>query len=370
MLTRRDFHRRVAASAASVVGLSALSGCGDKGGAEKDKAGGKDGGKTLTLYTWADYTPLDMVKEFEKAHGCSVKLLTFENNEDLLKKLREKQEIYDVVVPSDYMVGRLAAEGLLAELDRAALPGFKNLDPKFIGPYYDKENKFSVPYSTQMTGIGFLKSRMTDGIPDSWGVLFSGKFKNRLEMLDDVRECFAAALKFLGHDKGGWSVNSADAGQLKEAFELLKKQKPGVAAYESSKFDQDLAEGKAFVVHGYAGQIAKRMDSNPDIGFVIPKEGTVRSVDNLCIPKNARHPALAAAFLNASLEPKFGAALTNLTGYQSVVAGAGPLVDEKRRKNPAIFPDEATQARGEMIRDLAPDVRKLYDGYWERIKGG
>jgi spermidine/putrescine transport system substrate-binding protein len=254
---------------------------------------------------------------------------------------------------------------------RAGVPiSLTNLDPRFHAPYYDPMHTHSVPYSTQMTGIGFLKSKMTDGIPDGWEVLFSGKFKGRLEMLDDIRECFAAALKYLGHPKGGWSVNSADPVQIKQAFELLSKQKPDVAAYESSKFDQDLAEGKAFVVHGYAGQIAKRMDSNADIGFVIPKQGAVRSVDNLCIPANARFPELAATFINATLEPKFAAALTNLTGYQSVVKGADKLVDKKRRDNPAIFPDDATQARGEMIRDLAPEVRKLYEGYWERIKSG
>lgn len=375
MISRRDFHRRIAGAAAAGLGISTVAGCGKPEGGEKDKAKGKDGvggeARTLNLFTWTKYTPKEMVESFQKAHNCTVKEINFDENEALLLKLRAKQEIYDVVVPSDYMVARLAKEKLIAPLDRAKLPNLKNLDARYVGLYYDEKNEFSVPYATQLTGVGFLKSKMTDGAPDGWAALFGGKFPKRTLMLDDMRECFGAALKFLGQGAGGWSLNSADPAQIKQAFELLKKQKPEVRGYDSSNFDDDLAKGDAsYVVHAYAGQIARKMVDHADIGFVFPKEGTSWSVDNLCIPANARHPDLALAFLNHVLEPKWGAAITNVTGYTTVNKEGAALVDAVRKNSPVVFPDAETLKRGEMIRDLAPDVRKIYEGYWERIKGG
>src|SRR6185295_14464343 len=154
-------------------------------------------GGELNIYIWSNYLPENVIAEFERRYDAKIHVELYDSNEALLAKLQSGSAVYDIVVPSDYMVTILKAQGLLEELDRDQVTNFSNLDPQFAGLAYDPANQFSVPYMWGTTGIAYRKDKVARP-PESWSSLWDIYYKDRLSMLDDVRETFGAALKFTG----------------------------------------------------------------------------------------------------------------------------------------------------------------------------
>jgi len=181
-------------------------------------------------------------------------------------------------------------------------------------------------------------------------------------MLDDVRETFGAALKLLGK-----SENSTDSGDIRAAAELLMEQKPLVKAYDSGGFDQMLLSGDAWLAQTYSGQIAKAIIENPEIGYVIPKEGCTIFVDNMCIPLSSLHKELAIEFMNFVLEARAGADIANGTGYSSVNLAARSLIRTELLTNEAGYPPRESLERCEFIKELGSAI-SVYDRWWTEVK--
>jgi spermidine/putrescine transport system permease protein len=343
-------------SGAALVAAAALLAVFALGGHRHRAKGGE-----LNILIWSSYLPDSVITQFEQNTGAKLNVELYDSNEALLARLQSSSGTYDIVVPSDYMVTVLREQGLLEELDRDLLTNFSNLDPSLVGLPYDPANRYSVPYLWGTTGIGYRKDKISEQI-DSWAALWDARYKDRIAMLDDVREVFGAALKLLGK-----SLNSTDPRDIAEAAQLLLKQKPLVKAYDSSGFDQLLLSADAWIVQGYNGQIAKAMAENPAITYVIPKEGCTRSVDNMCIPKGAPHLRLAHEFINFVLEAKIAAEIANNTGYSSPNLAARAFIRPELLANEAIYPPREALQRCEFIADIGPAIN-LYDQYWTEIK--
>jgi spermidine/putrescine transport system permease protein len=318
-------------------------------------------GGELNVFIWSNYLPETVIAEFERRFDAKLNVELYDSNEALLAKLQSGGASYDIIVPSDYMVTVLKGQGLLDEIDRDRITNFSNLDSQFAGLAYDPLNQYSVPYMWGTTGIAYRKDKI-EGRIDSWGVLWDGKYKDRLAMLDDVRETFGAALKFM--DK---SLNSTDPDDLERAARLLEEQKPLLKAYDSGGFDQLLLSGDAWVVQGYSGQIAKAMVENPNIGYVIPKEGCTFFVDNMCIPRGAAHKELALEFINFVLEAKVAAEIANETGYSSPSLAARGFIRPDLLANEAAYPPRAALERCELIQEIGAAIN-IYDRFWTGIK--
>jgi len=181
-------------------------------------------------------------------------------------------------------------------------------------------------------------------------------------MLDDVRETLGAALKLLGK-----SLNSTNEADVRAAARLLVEQKPLLKAYDSGGFDQLLLSGDAWIVQAYSGQIAKAMADNPQIGYVIPKEGCTIFVDNLCIPKTAAHKELAHQFINFVLEARTAADIANGTGYSTANLAARGYIRPELLANEAGYPPREALDRCEFIRDIGNAIN-LYDRLWTEVK--
>lgn len=181
-------------------------------------------------------------------------------------------------------------------------------------------------------------------------------------MLDDIREVFGAALKFLGK-----SENSTDMNAIQGAANLLMEQKLLVKAYDSGGFDQMLLSGDVWIAQAYSGQIAKAIAENPMIGYVIPKEGCTIFLDNMCVPRNSLHKELAHEFINFVLEAKIAADIANGTGYSSASLAARPLIRPDLLANEAAYPPRDAIDRCEFIREIGPAV-SAYDRLWTVIK--
>ena len=169
----------------------------------------KAAGGELNVFIWSNYLPESVIAEFESRYNAKVNVELYDSNEALLARLQSGGVSYDVIVPSDYMVTVLKEQGLLEEIDRDAITNFSNLEPEFVQGAYDPLNQFSIPYMWGTTGIAYRKDKVA-GPVDSWSVMWDGRYKDRIAMLDDVRETFGAALKSLGK-----SLNSTDPAEIR-----------------------------------------------------------------------------------------------------------------------------------------------------------
>lgn len=333
-----------------VTGMMLASGCGRR---ERNE---------INLFIWSAYLPDEVLAEFTARTGIRVNYDTYDSNEALLEKLQSGVADYDLVVPSDYMVTILASEGLLAEIDHAKVATWGNLDPKFLNKKFDPDNKHSLPYFWGTTGIGFNRQKFPNEV-DSWAVLFDPANAGRILMLDDVRECFAVALKFMGH-----SLNTTDPEILRKAADLLKEQKRLVKTYNSGDFHNILAAGDVDLAHGYNGQLAEVVAKEPErLGYVVPKEGGVFWMDNLCIPAKARNIENAYALISFIMEPEINAQIVNGVSYASANAPAKAFIDPAILEDKAIYPPDEIVDRCEFIEDVG-ETATLLDKLWTEIK--
>jgi spermidine/putrescine transport system substrate-binding protein len=334
-----------------------LAGCGPQADAP-----GAASGKVLNLFIWEEYLDPALKAEFEKETGIKVVESNFGSNEDMLAKLQAGGG-FDVVVPSDYMVRVMRRMNLLQKLDRAKLPNAGNIDPFFNTFKYDPGFHYSIPFQWSTTGIAY-NTKEVKTTPDSWAYLFdpakAAPFKGRMSMLNDPREVIGAALISLGHP-----LNSTDPEHLKSAERLIRAQKPLVAKYDSESFEDSLASGETVIAHGWSGEFAVASSENPDIAFVLPREGAVIFVDNLAIPAGARNVEAAHAFINFLLRPEVAARVANYSLYGSANAAALPLIDENVKKGHGFLRPEAVKLHE--IEDLG-DQTALYDQIWTRLK--
>jgi len=319
------------------------------------------GETVLNLYIWSNYIAPETLAKFEQRHGVRVNVDLYDSNEAMLAKLQAGNAGYDVICPSDYSLQVLIAQGLLRPLDRAALRHLVNIDPLFLDRPFDPGNRFSMPYFWGTTGIAYNRRRVTVPV-ESWGVLWDPRYRRRVLMLDDPREAFMAALKWKGH-----SLNTTDPDVLARARDLLIAQKPLVRAYNSTNFEDVLLSGDVWLAQAWNGQIAKAMDQDPDIAYVIPREGATLFIDNLAIPADARQVELAHAFIDFTMEPEIAAEICRTMRYSSPNRAALPLLPEDLRRDPAVFPPREVLDRLETVQDVG-EATVTFDRMWTEIK--
>jgi spermidine/putrescine transport system permease protein len=318
------------------------------------------GDKVLNLYIWSNYISPETVHKFEERYGVHVNVDLYDTNEAMLAKVQTGNVAYDLLCPSNYPIELLVRQGLLRPLDHSALPHLGNVDPRFLDKAYDPGNRYSVPYFWGTAGIAYDRKRV--GVVDSWGALWDPRWRGRILMLDDPRETLGAALKWMGH-----SLNTTDPALLAAAQRRLLDQKPLVKTYNSSNFEDVLLSRDVWLAQGWNGQFAKIMDADPDIEYVIPKEGGSLFIDSLAIPAAAPHPALAHAFIDFTLEAEISAEICRTMRYSTPNRAAIPLLPPEIRRNRAVFPPEDVVQRLEPIQDIG-EATVLYERLWTEVK--
>lgn len=344
-----------------ILGCGLWIGCAATGCLWWSGCGGGDDGKRLNVYIWTNYITQELLDQFTLQTGIKVKFDVYDSNEAVLEKLASGASDYDIVVPTDYMVRILIKQGLLTPLDHAKLTKLGNITAKFRNPPCDPGNAHSVPYLWGTTGFAYNKAKVGT-VLDSWAAVFEERWKGRVLMLDDMRECFGVSLRVLGHP-----ANSTNTAELAAARDLLIKQKPLVKTYNSSDFAGILRSGDVWIAHGYSGELAKACDEDKNLAYVIPKEGCTVWVDNLCIPKSARHVEAAHAFINYMLEGQNIAAVVNAMSYACANDAAQPFIKPALLADPARYPDDAALKQCDFLGDLGESLQ-LRDRYWTEVK--
>jgi spermidine/putrescine transport system substrate-binding protein len=332
----------------------------------QQSGGGGGGGpeeKQLSFYNWTGYVAKSTIPGFEKQSGIQVTQDFYTSNEELLAKLQAGGTGYDVIVPSDYMVGIMIKSDVIQPLDKSKIPNFKNIGENFRGLSYDPDNEYSVPYQWGTTGILYNKKEIGE-LEESWNAVWDPEFEGKTGMLNDVRETMGAALYRLGY-----SVNTTDPDQLDEAEAALKEQKPLLRGYfDSHSGSLPLVEnGDLLLGHLFSGDAFLALSRSPDFDYIVPKPGATRWTDNMAIPAGAEHPDNAHKFINYILDAKVGAALTNFTYFNTPNEAALPMLDEALKKLPGYTLAPEVYERLQIIQDLGEATRD-YERRFTEVK--
>ena len=327
-----------------------------------------DGG-TINVYNWGQYISdgtdgyIDVNAAFTEATGIKVNYMTFDSNESLYTKLKTGGSSYDIIIPSDYMVGRLIAEDMLEEIDFSNIPNYEYIDEAYKNTAYDPEHKYSVPYTWGTVGVIYNKNYVAEEDTGSWNLLWNPKYSGKILMFDNPRDAFA-----IGQSLLGFSLNTQDPEELSAVAEKLKEQKPHVQQYVMDQIYDKMIRGEAYVAPYYAGDYLWMLDENEDLGFYFPEEGFNIFIDALCIPKGCQNKAGAEAYINFLCDPAISGENLDYLGYSTPISAAKEYMDPYMAESDIAYPDADTLARAESFINPAAETSQLMDALWLEVK--
>ena len=355
--------KRLAAGAA-VVALAA--GLFTLGGAARSQ-------RVVNVCSWGEYIDPALLTQFEEETGIRVNYQTAESNEALYSLLKSGGGDYDVIVPSDYMIAQLIEEDMLEPLNYDAIPNFSLIDDRFKNLSYDPENLYTVPYTWGTVGL-IYNTTMVDGPIHSWDVLYEDTYAGDVLLINNSRDAFGMALKYLGY-----SLNTTDEAEITQAYQLLAEA-TARGVYQGKVMDavfQKMEGGNAAIATYYAGDYLSMLENNEDLAFVIPQEGSNWFVDAMCMLKDAPHQEEAHEWMNfiASTEANLANmdyiwyASPNKEALEQYPAYYEELYEEPL--DPEIYeimaaPQEVLD-RCELYLNMPSQTRALYNKLWIQL---
>ena len=329
--------------------------------------------RVVNVCSWGEYIDESLITQFEEESGITVNYQTVESNEALYALLKAGAGDYDVIVPSDYMISQLIEEGMLEKLRYENIPNFALIDDRFKNLTYDPQNEYTVPYTWGTIGIIYNTS-MVDNEITSWDAMFDTEYANDVLMFRNSRDAMATALLKLGY-----SLNTTDEGQLREAFEVLSEAKKN-GVYQSFVMDeiyQKMEGGNAAIGAYYAGDYLSMRENNEDLAFVVPEEGSNWFVDAMCILKDAPNRDEAEEWINfiASTEANLAnmdyiwyaspnrEALEQYPAYYEELYGEALDLDSYE----IMAATQETLDRCESYLVLPMETRALYNELWTKL---
>ena len=347
----------VAAALAVVIGVVKF------GGEEKERP---FEGQTLYLYNWGEYTGENIIRDFEEETGATVVQESFDSNEQMYIKVAN-QEPYDVLVPSDYMIERLIEEDLLQKLDKSKLTCMDKLADAVKGLPYDPKNEYSVPYFWGTVGIVYDKTKVEvrDLEAEGFGIFLDEKYKGDVYLYDSERDSFMMALKALGY-----SMNTTSEKEIQEAYNwLVQCVETMDAEIVTDEIIDNMAQGRKALGIMYSGDATYVMEENENMGYYMPESGTNLWSDAMVIPKNAKNPELAHAFINYASDYEGAYDNSSYVGYTSANQ---EVMDDIYGEGGAYEGIEAYIPRTDNPKDEVfvynEDTKKIMGDLWSRVK--
>jgi len=351
--------RRLRGAAALIACTVALALCACS--AKEGKAA--SGPKKLYIFNWTYYTPDSVIEKFKKEYGVEVVYDSFASNEEMFAKLKAGGSDYDIVFPSADYVSIMIKEGMLAEIDKSKLKNLKNIDPAVLkrSEEFDLGMKYAVPYYMGAAGVAVNKTKVKD-YDRSWSIFLRKDLKDKMTMLDDIREVMGDALAALGK-----SVNSVNDADLAAAGKLINEGwKPNLLKFDAEAFAKGFAAGEFWVAQGYAESIFAEYDQarRPEVDFFIPKEGGPLYIDYMVILKNSKNKALALSFMDFIHRPEIYAEFCDAFGFPATCN-----VPARQLKKGDAWYQAEDLVKCELKKDLGADLDK-YNKIWQEIRVG
>ena len=402
-LSRRGFLAgagRGAVAGGAMLSLPAiLAACGIGPGASSSASGGAVGGETsgtLIFANWPLYVDQDdagaspTLQQFTEETGIDVDYQeSIQDNTEFFGTIQPalaagQDTGWDMIVPTDWMVGKMISLGYLETIDVARdVPNFvANAADKYKNPSFDPNNAHSVPWQSGITGIAYnpaLTGRDITGFAD----LLDPAFEGRIGMYADSRDSLSLALLHNG-------VVPADATEddVRAAAEVLREQAPLVRGYYGNEYTQELAAGSLAVTMAWSGDVFQLQFDNPDLKFIVPSAGGILWVDNMAIPKQAQHPADALAMMDFVYRPEIAAQITEYVNYICPVPAAQEIIRTHAQEaadggdqetadyltavaeSELVFPSEDMLANLHSYKVLSEDEEELWNTLMQEITQG
>ena len=341
--------------------LAGLSGCGSS---KKT---------TLYVYNWGQYISegddgsLDVIAAFEKAYpNIRVQYSTYDSNEIMYSKLANGGITVDVIIPSDYMIGRMVQEGMLEELNFDNIPNYQYIDDAFKNTSYDPENKYSVPYTWGTVGIIYNTKYVDEADVTGWELLWNEKYAGKILMFDNSRDAFGIAEYLLGYD-----VNTTDEAELQACSAKLAEQKPVVQQYVMDQIFDAMENEEAWIAPYYAGDYLTMVEENPDLAFYRPTaQGYNMFIDAMCIPTCCQEKEAAEAFINFLCSPEISSANMEFLGYSVPSTAAKELMDPEVAGSEVAYPDADTLTTGTSFNFLPEETSRYMESLFMEVRNG
>lgn len=325
---------------------------------------------TLNVFNWGEYIDdevLDVNALFTEETGIRINYKTYESNETMYTLLESGAAEYDVVIPSDYMIGKMIQEGMLAKLNFDNIPNYQYIDEAYRNLEYDPHNEYSVPYTWGTVGIFYNKKYVDEtDLAQGWDILWNEKYKGKIYMFDNARDSFAIALKKLGY-----SMNTTNPAEWQAAYEALAEQKPLVQGYFMDQVFQKMTNEEGWLAPYYSGDGANMItgdDGNEDIGYFVPQQGTNLFVDAMCVLANTKHQKEAEQYINFMCRTDVATANAEYICYSTPHTEALLELDEEVSGNPMFYPSAEVLENTEVFITLDNETQKLQKNLWIKLK--
>ena len=323
----------------------------------------KDSSEQISFLNYGENIDKETLKEFEKKYGIKVNVETFDDMETMYQKISKGGVKYDVILVSDALMPRMIKKGLIQELNKDNIPNISQMDKDYLNLQIDPGNKYSVPYMFGTVGLIYNKDVVKEKV-DSWDILWDEKYKDKVFMFDTYRDTMGAALKKLGY-----SLNSKNPKEIEEAKELLIKQRETVnPIYGVDNGTTMIPAGESDINMIWSGEGLNLQDENPNLVYVVPKEGANFWIDSLCIPKNAENVEGAEKFINFVSDKESALRIADEIGYTTPNKEARLAQPDNVKNNPNAYMPKEIMDRCEIYEDFPMDVKKIYDNAWVNIK--
>jgi spermidine/putrescine transport system substrate-binding protein len=346
--------------AAALVVLAALAaGCGtdetnsaNAGGEHADVVPKGPVKGSFTFSQWPLYIDpgkKGTVAEFEKATGVDLKYVEeINDNDQFFGKIRPQLQRGDsggrsLITVSDWLAARMDKLGYLQHFDYSKLPNVKkNLIPALRHPAADPNRAFTIPWQSGMTGL-IVRSDLAPGV-DSINDLYDPKYKGKVTLLTEMRDSVPMTLKAMGIDP-----ERATKDQWLQAVDKISKAADSgqVRKFTGNEYIKDLPKGDTWIALGWSGDAIQLQKDNPNIKFVMPKEGCMLWSTSMEIPVGAPNPQAAQAFINFVYDPKVQADIAEWVNYVTPVRGVKAILakrDPALARSQLIFPSESYTA--------------------------
>lgn len=327
------------------------------GCSDSQKAGGE-----LNFFNWTEYLPQSVLTAFEAEYHIKVNYSMYSSNEEMLAKVKSGEKgMYDLIVPSDFMIDIMRKSGDLEKIDKTKISNFGNVDPRYTRMYFDPENDYSVPYMISNAILCYNREKIPQGIT-SFDEIFDPRYKNQLVVLDDQRMVMAIAAIALGE-----SINETDPVKLSAIKEKLFSLKENIKVFDSDSPKSQMISGETSIGYVWCAEAALAMQENPNILPVYPREGLALMFDNLAIPAGAKNKENAMLFINFILRPEISKMISAEYPYVNPNKAAYPVLPDSYKNNPASNPPAESLAKGQFVMNLG-DSAQIYDDIWTEFK--
>ena len=337
----------IALISATILISSSLIGCvGNK----------SNSNKVINVFNCGDYIDEELITKFEEETGYKVEYSTYDTNEIMYSKIKSGSNKYDLVFPSDYMIEKMINEGMAEKINFDNIPNYKYIDEKFKNLSYDPNNEYSVPYMWGTIGIIYNPEIVKEEVK-SWDILWDKKYDKEIIMFNSVRDTMAIALSKLGY-----SMNSTNPEEIKQAADILIEQKPIVKAWFVDQVKDAMINDEAALATVWSGDANYIISENPKLEYVVPEEGSNKWFDAMVIPKDAPNKEGAEAFINFLTDPENSLQNVDYIQYYTPNWKTYEMLDDEVKES---YPTDETLDNCEVFKDLDRDSLKIYDDEWK-----